>query len=268
MKNILAKRELNRLSQFVSPNTLIAFNFDGALAPLSRDPRVAQLRKSTLRLLNQLATKYPTAVISGRPRADVLARLNGAPVRAVVGNHGLEPSPDAPRYHDMVRGWLPRLRTTLTEQQGVEIENKLYSLSIHYRRARSKTAAHAAISAAIAELGPQARVVPGKLVLNLLPAEAPSKGTALLGLRSTLQAPHALFVGDDLSDEAVFATEQPDDNLIGVRVGRTSHSSASHYLSTQADIDQLLKRLLEFAPANDVLPVPVPVPLTNGQAAT
>lgn len=263
MKNILAKRELNRLEQFLTTETLIAFNFDGTLAPVSRDPRAAQLRKSTLRLLHQLALHYPIAVISGRPRADVLARLNGVPVRAVVGNHGLEPSPDAPRYHAMVRAWLPQLRAALTDQQGIEIENKLYSVSIHYRRARSKTAAHAAVQRAIEQLGAQARVVPGKLVQNVLPADAPSKGTALLGLKNSLHVQHALFVGDDLTDEDVFDTAQQTPaeeldsptSLLGVRVGRTARSRASHYLSTQADIDQLLKRLLEFVPANDVKPL-------------
>jgi trehalose 6-phosphate phosphatase len=271
VKNILAKRELNRLEQFVTTNTLLAFNFDGTLAPLSRDPRAAQLRKSTLRLLHQVAQHYPTAVISSRPYADVLARLNGVPVRAVVGNHGLEPSPEAPRYHELVRSWLPRLRESLGEQQGVEIENKLYSIAIHYRRARSKTAAHTAVVAAVQQLGAQARAVPGKLVLHVLPAEAPSKGTALNGLRNRLHVAHAVFVGDDLTDEEVFDTANQvsvgaagqangaDDgvtpSLLGIRIGRTARSQASHYLSTQADIDQLLKRLLEFVPANDVGPV-------------
>jgi trehalose 6-phosphate phosphatase len=258
VKNILAKRELSRLEQFVTPETLIAFNFDGTLAPLSRDPRVAQLRKSTHRLIMQLASHYPTAVISGRPRADVLARLNGAPVRAVIGNFGLEPSPDAPRYHVLVKKWLPRLREVLQDQQGVEIENKLYSISIHYRRARSKTAARGLISNAIEQqLGTQARMVQGKLVLNVLPAEAPNKGTALLGVRHALHLDHTLFVGDDITDEDVFAIDKPQ-SLLGIRIGRTGHSKASHYLSTQADIDKLLKRLVAFAGAGAALPKAAP----------
>ena len=249
MKNILAKRELSKLGQFVDQETLIAFDFDGTLAPLARDPRAAQVRKSTLRLLTRLAERFPTVVISGRPRADVLARLNGVPVRAVIGNHGLEPSPDAPRYHGLVKKWLPQLREALHPVQGLELENKLYSISIHYRRARGRAAARAAIGQAVQALGSEARIVDGKLVVNVLPADAPNKGSALLDLRAAIQAKHAVFVGDDMTDEDVFGAAQTA-QLLGIRVGRASESSASHYLAKQADIDHLLKRLLELS-AND-----------------
>jgi trehalose 6-phosphate phosphatase len=99
--------------------------------------------------------------------------------------------------------------------------------------------------------------VHGKLVLNVLPADAPNKGNALLGLRHTLHLDHALFVGDDTTDEDVFTIDKPQ-SLLGIRIGRTGHSKASHYLSTQADIDQLLKRLLAFAGAGAALPKAAP----------
>jgi trehalose 6-phosphate phosphatase len=250
VKNILAKRELSKLGQFVDPDTLIAFDFDGTLAPLARDPRAAQLRKSTLRLLTRVAQRYPTVVISGRPRADVLARLNGAPVRAVIGNYGLEPSPDAARYHGLVKKWLPQLRDALASVHGLELENKLYSVSIHYRRARGRAAARAAIESAVQALGTEARIVDSKLVVNVLPSSAPKKGSTLLDLREAIHAKHAVFVGEDMTDEGAAATDQPQ-HLLGIRVGRAPDSGASHYLAKQADIDHLLKRLLELSPTND-----------------
>jgi trehalose 6-phosphate phosphatase len=243
VKNILGKRELSKLGEFVTPDTLVAFDFDGTLAPLARDPRAAQLRKSTARLLGRIAERYPTAVISGRPRADVLARLSGAKVRAVVGNHGIEPSPDAPRYHTQVKAWMPILREALADLQGVEIENKLYSVTIHYRRSRAKTKARSVIDQALTKL-PDARAIEGRLLVNVLPAAAPNKGSALAYLRTSLNAEHAVFVGDDLSADELFS--QQANHLLGIRVGRATGSSASHYLAKQADIDSLLKRLLEL----------------------
>lgn len=243
MKNILGKRELSKLGEFVTPDTLVAFDFDGTLAPIARDPRAAQLRKSTARLLGRVAERYPTAVISGRPRADVLARLSGAKVRAVVGNYGIEPSPEAPRYHALVKEWLPLLREELQGLQGVEIENKLYSLTIHYRRSRTKTRARAVIDQAVAKLH-DAKAIEGRLLLNILPSTAPNKGSTLLNLRSAFNAEHAVFVGDDQAAEEVFSSQQ--DHVLGIRVGRASGSNASHYLAKQADIDSLLKRLLEL----------------------
>lgn len=243
MKNILGKRELSKLGEFVTPDTLVAFDFDGTLAPLSRDPRAAQLRKSTARLLGRVAERYPTAVISGRPRADVLARLSGAKVRAVVGNYGIEPSPEAPRYHALVKEWMPILREALQDLQGIELENKLYSLTIHYRRSRAKTRARAIIDQAIAKLN-DARAIEGRLLINVLPSTAPDKGSTLSSLRTALNAEHAVFVGDDQSAEEVFKNQQ--DHVLGIRVGRATGSNASHYLAKQADIDSLLKRLLEL----------------------
>jgi trehalose 6-phosphate phosphatase len=243
VKNILGKRELSKLGEFVTPDTLVAFDFDGTLAPISRDPRAAQLRKSTARLLGRIAERYPTAVISGRPRADVLARLSGAKVRAVVGNHGIEPSPDAPRYHKLVNEWMPLLRDALKDLQGIELENKLYSLTIHYRRSRAKTRARAVIDQALTQLR-EVRIIEGRLLVNVLPLNAPNKGNALGTLRSSFNAEHTVFVGDDVSAEEVFAG-QPE-QVLGIRVGRATGSHASHYLAKQADIDSLLKRLLEL----------------------
>jgi trehalose 6-phosphate phosphatase len=243
VKNILGKRELSKLGEFVTPDTLVAFDFDGTLAPLSRDPRAAQLRKSTARLLARVAQRYPTAVISGRARGDLLARLSGANVRAVVGNYGIEPSPEAPRYHALVKEWMPVLREALQDLQGIELENKLYSLTIHYRRSRAKTRARAIIDQAVAKLK-DAQVIEGRLLVNVLPANAPNKGSTLIDLRTSLNAEHAVFVGDDQSAEDVFTNQQ--EHVLGIRVGRASNSNASHYLAKQADIDALLKRLLEL----------------------
>jgi trehalose 6-phosphate phosphatase len=245
VKNILAKGEVEPLDRFVQPTTLLAFEYDGALAPVSRDPRAAQPRKRTLRLLHDVAQHYPVAVISGRPRAELLARLNGASVRAVIGNHGLEPSPDAPSYHALVRQWLPVLRESLDGQQGIELENKLYSLSIHYRRARAKNAARSLIEQAIMKLGNTAAANDGKQVVDVVPADAPNKGSALIALRRSLASENAIFVGDEVTAEDVFRGDEGS-KLLGIRIGRASASGASHYVAKQTDIDRLLQHLLDL----------------------
>jgi trehalose 6-phosphate phosphatase len=245
VKNILAQGEVEALDRFVTRGTLLAFEYDGALAPISKDPRAAQVRKRTLRLLAEVAQHYPTAVISGRTRAELLARLNGAPVRAVIGNHGLEPSPDAPSYHALVRQWLPVLRDSLDGQQGIELENKLYSLSIHYRHARAKSVARSLIEAAITKLGNTAAANDGKQVVNIVPANAPDKGSALLALRRSMSADNAVFVGDEVTAENVFRGDDAS-RVLGIRIGRSASSGASHYVAKQSDIDRLLQHLLEL----------------------
>ena len=70
-----AGREL--LRQFAWSNVLLAFDYDGTLAPIASDPERAALRPTTRRLLSEVARRYPCVVISGRARADAQSRLLG-----------------------------------------------------------------------------------------------------------------------------------------------------------------------------------------------
>lgn len=247
MKNILAKAQKPTLKRFASGNTLLVLDFDGTLAALTKEPRSAQLRAATRRMLAAVAARYPTVVISGRARADVLARLEGVPLRAVIGNHGLEPSPEAQNYRALVKSWLPLLRTELEAQQGVEIENKLYSLSIHYRRSKAKRLALNAIARAVASLGSGARSLNGKQVVNVLPAGAPNKIEALIAQQQSLSARHAIYIGGDVTEDVAFSADNAS-QLLGVHVGRAANTNNNYYLPKQTDVDRLLASLLELRP--------------------
>jgi hypothetical protein len=71
MVHILAKRHVSRLSEFASSNVILAFDYDGTLAPLAPDPEFAPMRSKTGRLLRAVAQRYPSVVIPGRARADL-----------------------------------------------------------------------------------------------------------------------------------------------------------------------------------------------------
>ena len=246
IRDILARSNREVLERHAGSRTLLAFDFDGTLAPIVADPDRAAMRPSTRRLLRELARECPCVVISGRSRADVVRRLHGMKLAGVVGNHGLEPSRAAVGARRTVRGWLPRLQERLGGIQGVVIEDKGLSLAVHYRRARNKGQARARILAAAAPLG-KARLMGGKLVLNILPAGAPHKGVALERERTRLGCDTAVYVGDDETDEDVFALDRPR-QLLAIRVGRARSSSAAYYVRTQAEIDGLLRSLLTLGP--------------------
>jgi trehalose 6-phosphate phosphatase len=137
------------------------------------------------------------------------------------------------------------LRAALEGRPGIEIENKRFSLSIHYRKSRTKTESLAAIDRAVSRLHVPMRTIPGKLVVSLLPAGAPHKGDALMRLREQAGADTALFVGDDLTDEDIFALDQPG-RLLTIRVGASRQSSAQYYLRSQVEIDVLLEKLVQY----------------------
>jgi trehalose 6-phosphate phosphatase len=242
VKNILGVRQRPILDEFLQPRTLVAFDFDGTLAPIVRDPAAAAMRRKTRRLLGQVARRYPCAVISGRARSDVLTKLKGISLRAVFGNHGIETA-SSPR---MVRGlmgkWQTQLGRTLPHIPGLVVEDKGASLALHYRRAaRRAEVRRIVLDAALRLLGK--RIVEGKMVVNVLPAGSGDKGTALAHLRRRLRCPLAIYVGDDDNDEDVF-TLAAQGWLLGIRIGRSPKSRAQYFLPTQAAIDDLLATMI------------------------
>lgn len=242
MRYVLAAANVDLLAQLAWSQILLAFDFDGTLAPIVGDRDRAQMRPRTRRLFGRLCDSYPCAVISGRSRSDVSRRLGGASPRFIVGNHGIEPGTGIDSYAVVVEAAERFLRASLDGRQGIEFENKQYSLSIHYRKARTKRDRRVEIDEAISRLPVPMRSVPGKLVVSLLPAAAPNKGDALVRLREQSGADTALFVGDDLTDEDIFALDQPG-RLQSIRIGASRQSSAQYFLRSQLEIDVLLEKL-------------------------
>lgn len=231
------------LEQLAHARVLLAFDFDGTLAPIVERHADAGMRATTSKLFHAVCQRYPCAVISGRSQRDVRERLEGAAVKYVVGNHGLEPGRRLPDFEREVSGAHERLGPIFRRLPGVELEDKQYSLAVHYRRARHKRKARVAILEAITKLPEPMRVIPGKQVVNVLPARAPHKGDALLALRDRAHADTALYVGDDVTDEDVFTLDQPG-RLVTVRVGKSRASAAMYSLRDQREIDRLLARLV------------------------
>lgn len=242
MKNLLLPRNAEVLTQLARGRALLAFDFDGTLAPIVPARETAALRSSTRALFEQVCRLFPTAVISGRGRVDVRARLKSAKVKYVIGNHGLEPGGE-PRGKSSLDPARRCLRELTTRMAGLELEDKGFSLAIHYRGASRKQAAREAIGAALAALAKPVRTMAGKCVVNVLPLKGAHKGDALLELRAREGAELALYVGDDLNDEDVFKLGRPG-QLVTVRVGRNTRSAASFFLRGQRDVDGLLKRLV------------------------
>ena len=93
MKDILVARQPGACSQqFAWSNVLLAFDYDGTLAPIVRDPDKAAMRATTRRLLRagrrtlSLRRRSPAA-----PRPTRGAGCAGSGCAQVVGNHGIEP---------------------------------------------------------------------------------------------------------------------------------------------------------------------------------
>jgi trehalose 6-phosphate phosphatase len=240
VKSILRPAGLGILAGFAGSNVLLAFDFDGTLAPIVSDPDRARMRPRTSRLLRRLAALYPCVVISGRSRADVLARLRGTRVRRVIGNHGAEDG-SAGRGRREAGRWASRLRARLSAMPGVLVEEKGLSVSVHYRGDRPTAEA---IREAARSLD-RVRVFGGRRVVNVVAATAPNKGTALASARKQLGCEAAIYVGDDETDEDVFALGHPG-TLLTIRVGRLRGSAAAYRLANQTQVDRLMELLVSM----------------------
>lgn len=245
MKPLLAVESHAVLAQLARSEVLLAFDFDGTLAPIVRRRDEAAMRHDTARLLARVCQLYPCAVISGRSRSDVAARLGAAPVKYVVGNHGLEPGAKLSACRREIARIRPLIEAALVHERGLEVEDKRYSLAVHYRGAPRTSVALSAILGVISALPLAMRVVRGKLVVNIVPAWAPHKGDALLRLLALEGAGAALYVGDDVTDEDVFQLDHSA-GLVSARVGASRASSAAYVLRDQRAIDRLLTRLVEL----------------------
>jgi trehalose 6-phosphate phosphatase len=239
MNPILSPAGTEAIEEIVRTRALLAFDFDGTLAPLVPHRDEARVRPETRALLRTVSMLQPCAVVSGRSRGDVLHRLSGIPLAAVIGNHGAEAAfgpldRDAERR---VASWLEPLRGALAGAPGIDIEDKRFSIAIHYRGAQSWEDARTRIADAVASIG-GARVLPGHAVTNLVPADSPTKGSALHSLCERLRSRAAVYVGDDVTDEDAF---QADMVLHAIRVGEARESAAGFFLPDQSAVDDLLR---------------------------
>jgi trehalose 6-phosphate phosphatase len=259
MSNLLSPGMAPVVETLARAGTLIVLDFDGTLAPIVGDRSAAGLSRRTRAVLRRLAGLYPVAILSGRGIEDVRRRLDGVDVRWVVGSHGAEwPGEvrDLRAWQVLVEGWRRALEKRLARLEGVELECKALSLTVHYRQSTDPARAVTRIQKAIRDL-PGASVVLGKMVVNLLPEGAGDKGTALQRLVSLAGAERVLFIGDDVTDEAAFGARL-DIPGVTVRVGRTTGSLAVHWLRRRADVDLLLDRLSRLREAANAAAVAGP----------
>lgn len=241
MINLLSAEGLDVIRTAARERTLLAFDFDGTLAPIVERSADAQLGPQTRALLRAAAQLFPCAVISGRAREDLGRRLHQVPALMLAGNHGAErePDPPPPIVRTRVRAWAAALGDALDED-GIEIEDKGFTLAVHYRRARNPEDVRRRILR-LASLLPGARVFGGPAVVNLAPIGAPTKADAIDAFAARFPPAPLLFAGDDETDEDAFRCPLV---TYPIRVGRSEDTAARYCLDGQQNIDRLLWALV------------------------
>lgn len=141
-------RRWQEITRRVGEGTVFLFvDYDGTLSPIAARPEAAVLPRRTRGLLKRLAgsPRCRLAVISGRSVADVRRRVG---IRGVVyaGNHGFEiegpqikfKKPLAPAFIKTMKHLKLELRSRLASLRGARVEDKGFSLSVHYRQVEKR----------------------------------------------------------------------------------------------------------------------------------
>jgi trehalose-phosphatase len=237
---------------------LLLCDFDGTLCPFFSDPRAVVLSESMARVLGSLASRPDCSlgVISGRRLQDVRDRVTVPGELYIAGFHGLEihaPGetflhPEASAAAASMYAIAESVRPRLAALPGVFVENKDFSIVLHYREAAPAAriaaqsffmdAARAGIDAG------RLRLLPGACVIELLPAIGWHKGSALEWIRERIERLHGptftMYIGDDVTDEDAFRAVGPGGMTIGASERVTS---AEFRVDGPVDVERLLNSL-------------------------
>jgi trehalose 6-phosphate phosphatase len=233
--------------------TAILLDIDGTLLDLMPTPREVWVPPGLAKTLKRLVerTGGALALVSGRSLNDI--DLIFAPdVFAAVGGHGaemrIELNSDSVAAHapPMDKELKRRLAAIAKLSPGILLEDKGYSLALHYRLApQAEKAIYEAVSLIRADL-PNApiEVLPGKYVCEIKHSGfTKASGVLELMTREPFKGRRPLFIGDDVTDETVFAI-MPDFDGLAFSVGRRAMGVSGHFDSPD-DVRQFLTHLLD-----------------------
>jgi trehalose 6-phosphate phosphatase len=235
--------------------TAILLDIDGTLLDLAPTPREVWVPPDLAINLNRLLerTSGALALVSGRSLNDI--DLIFAPeLFPAVGGHGAEMrlsnDSEAVATHapPMDKELKRRLASIARLSPGILLEDKGYSLALHYRLApHAEKAIYEAVSLIRADL-PNApiEVLPGKCVCEIKHSGfTKASGVRELMTHEPFKGRWPLFIGDDVTDESVFAI-MPDFDGLAFSVGRRAQGVAGHF-DSPSDVRKFLASLLDEA---------------------
>jgi trehalose 6-phosphate phosphatase len=241
---------------------LLCLDYDGTIAEIVEDPARATPHPEAPSLLRRIAARPDRAVlaiVSGR-EISVLRRFLGIDEGVIlVGVHGLQILwPDGTREMSVgaSRADLARLRAWVSANvpsgSGFRIEDKEFSIALHYRCAPAETAGRVrdAFAEFVKNNTPALTLSPGKCVIEALPRIA-GKGHAVRALQRRFSGFVPVYFGDDLSDEDAFAAI--GDEGFSIFVGPERTSAARFRVDSPRDV---IRALGELAAAIDSRPHP------------
>lgn len=225
----------------------LLLDLDGTLVRIRKRPEDVRLSKKARTLLARLATLPNTtvAILSGRNVQSLRALVDVQAIR-LFGLHGAEQGGKPPRVRGEQRKALRQAkrsaRRNLMEFPGINVEDKGYGFTVHYREAEPATIerANQALQATLAPLRHDLHVLHGKKVWEVLPRQIPGKGQTMKRVVDDWPAAALAYIGDDEPDEPAFAALE---GHVTIRVGRNPKTHARFFLQTPGEVLRFLSML-------------------------
>jgi len=233
----------------------ILLDVDGTILDIARTPQEVQVPETLRRTLAAVSDRVggALALVSGRPLADLDVIF--APLRLpAIGGHGAEirPVAEGGTIKRRAAALDAELKQQLTQiaarHPGVSIEDKGYSIALHYRLAPQEgpPLVREVSQACEPWVGRSIELLAGKAVIEIKTAGF-NKGTAVRELMTLPpfagRAP--IYIGDDKTDEDAFLVV-PEFGGHAISVGRRVVGIEEHF-DSPADVRQWLERLAEGA---------------------
>jgi trehalose 6-phosphate phosphatase len=237
---------------------LLMLDVDGTLAPIVLRPSLAQVPEETRRVLASLVTRPGVFVVlvSGRAASDA-RRVVGVENVWTIGNHGAEvmrPTGEitvdagVARYAEPVAQTARTLEPLLESFDGVALENKRWTLSVHYRAADDAIVPRLRDEVDRVAARHNLRVTQGKKVFEIRPPVPVDKGTGIQRVVGELHASSddasLLFAGDDATDEDAFQMLRAQfPRAVTIQIGDQSNTAAEFRFAAPDQLRALLERI-------------------------
>ncbi len=228
-------------------NIFLFLDYDGTVTPIVNTPDAAVLSQEMRSLILKLKKMIPIAIVSGRSLEDIKRKVDIDNI-VYAGNHGAEiwgenklvVGQHLGDNKNILRKIISELKEVLSSVDGVVLEDKGITASIHYRLVNdSELGKLFDVFWSVADKYKDLfKITSGKKVFEVRPHGIWNKGDAVKWICKNFGEKRIpVYVGDDTTDEDAFRMIKGKG--VGISIGMSSE--ADYYLENQGEVKRLLQ---------------------------